>query len=246
MPAVELEEARSAAMGTAEKGAYVRRMFSAIAPRYDLLNRVLSLSLDRSWRRRAIARLAVERRPKGRYLDLCAGTLDVAAAIARLPSFEGAVIGADFAEAMLREARGKRRVPRVSAVTADALCLPLADGCCSGAIVAFGIRNVIDLDVALREAYRVLEPGARFVILEFTTPRNRVVRAAYHGYFHHVLPRIGALVSGHHSAYTYLPVSVAHFPDERALGARIEAAGFRDVSWETMMFGVAAIHVGNK
>jgi demethylmenaquinone methyltransferase/2-methoxy-6-polyprenyl-1,4-benzoquinol methylase len=246
MSAVELEEARAAAMGTAEKGVYVRRMFSAIAPRYDLLNRVLSLSLDRSWRRRAITALAVERRPDGCYLDLCAGTLDVAAAIARLPGFNGTVIGADFAEAMLREARGKGREPRVSAVTADALCLPLADGCCSGAIVAFGIRNVVDLDTALHEVYRVLEPGARFVILEFTTPRNRMVRAAYHAYFHHVLPRIGALVSGHRSAYTYLPVSVAHFPDEQSLGARIEAAGFRQVSWVTMMLGVVAIHVGTR
>lgn len=246
MSAVELDEARSAAMGTAEKGAYVRRMFSAIAPRYDLLNRVLSLSLDRLWRRRAIARLGVDRRPQGCYLDLCAGTLDVAAAVARIPGFQGAVVGADFSESMLREAGSKRRQARVSAVTADALSLPLASGSCSGAIVAFGIRNVVDLDTALREVHRVLEPGARFVILEFTTPRNRMVRAAYHAYFHHVLPRVGALVSGHRTAYTYLPESVAHFPDEETFGARIEAAGFRDVSWVTMMLGVAAIHVGTK
>jgi demethylmenaquinone methyltransferase/2-methoxy-6-polyprenyl-1,4-benzoquinol methylase len=155
-------------------------------------------------------------------------------------------VGADFTEAMLRAGAGKAPAGRISAVTADALSLPLAGSSCAGAIVAFGIRNVADIDVAMREALRVLEPGARFVILEFTTPRNPVIRFGYHAYFHHVLPRIGALVSGHRSAYTYLPESVAHFPDERALGARLERAGFVNVRWETMMFGIVAIHAGEK
>jgi demethylmenaquinone methyltransferase/2-methoxy-6-polyprenyl-1,4-benzoquinol methylase len=246
MSAVELEEARAAAMGQAQKGAYVRGMFSAIAPRYDLLNRVLSLSLDRAWRRRAIAALDVTRRPKGNYLDLCAGTLDVAASIAQLPGFAGNVIGADFAEPMLQKGRAKAAGRKLAPVVADALSLPLASASCAGAIVAFGIRNVANLDVALAEVFRVLEPGARFVILEFTTPHNPVVRAGYHAYFHHVLPRIGALVSGHSTAYTYLPVSVAHFASEAALGAKLKAAGFSDVRWETMMLGIVAIHGGAK
>lgn len=246
MPAVELDEARAAAGGAAGKGSYVRGMFSAIAPRYDLLNRVLSFNVDRRWRRRAIAALDVGRRPDGCYLDLCAGTLDIAAAVARSPGFGGTVVGADFSEGMLRASGAKREVRGVAAVAADALTLPLAPSSCAGAIVAFGIRNVADLDAALAEVARVLEPGARFVILEFSTPGNRVVRAAYHAYFHHVLPRVGRLVSGHASAYSYLPLSVASFPDERALAARMTRAGFRDVTWETRMFGVVAIHTGRR
>ncbi|MCU0649784.1 MAG: class I SAM-dependent methyltransferase, partial [Gemmatimonadaceae bacterium] len=138
---------------------------------------------------------------------------------------------------------GKVSRASVQPVTADALALPLADGVFSGALVAFGIRNVADLDAGLREVRRVLRPGARFVILEFSTPRMRVVRAAYQTYFHHVLPRIGALVSGHASAYTYLPASVAHFPTEERLADRMRAAGFSRVTWRPLSFGIAALHV---
>jgi demethylmenaquinone methyltransferase/2-methoxy-6-polyprenyl-1,4-benzoquinol methylase len=128
----------------------------------------------------------------------------------------------------------------------DALQLPMGDSSASGAIVAFGIRNVADLDAGLREVFRVLEPGARFVILDFTTPRARVVRAFYHLYFHQVLPRIGAIVSGHRTAYTYLPRSVASFPPEDKLAERMRSAGFTDVQWQSLSFGIAAIHRGTK
>jgi demethylmenaquinone methyltransferase/2-methoxy-6-polyprenyl-1,4-benzoquinol methylase len=147
---------------------------------------------------------------------------------------------------MLRAGLGKASGDVVSPVVADALDLPLADDTASGAIVAFGIRNVTRLDDALREIYRVLEPGARFVILEFTTPRSSLVRAGYHLYFHHILPRIGALVSGHRTAYAYLPRSVANFPIEEDLASRFRNAGFADVQWRTLTFGVAAIHSGVK
>jgi len=147
---------------------------------------------------------------------------------------------------MLRHGAGKAPRSRLAPVAADALRLPVGDAVFAGAIVAFGIRNVADLDAGLREVWRVLEPGARFVILEFTTPRSPVVRAGYHAYFHHILPRVGAWVSGHGSAYAYLPASVAHFPEERALAQRMEQAGFTDVSWETLSFGIAAIHVGTR
>jgi demethylmenaquinone methyltransferase/2-methoxy-6-polyprenyl-1,4-benzoquinol methylase len=250
MSVAELEQARAAAKGDAEKGKYVRGMFSAIAPRYDLLNRVLSLSLDRVWRKRAIAELEVSRAPQGCFLDLCAGTLDIATAIAGTAGFSGAVVGADFAEPMLREGIRNRPAPLRSGapapVVADALVLPLATAVFDGAIVGFGIRNVVNLDAALREAHRVIKPRGRFVILEFTTPRNPVVRTGYHAYFHHILPRIGALVSGHNTAYAYLPESVAHFPDEKALASRMERAGFQRVRWQTMMMGIVAIHVGEK
>lgn len=242
---LETLEARVAAEGGATKRAYVQRIFSQIAPRYDLLNHLLSFNIDRRWRRRAIDALAWRSAPAGTYLDLCAGTLDVAATLAREAGFRGRVLGADFAEPMLRAGREKVTA-RVSPVVADALELPLPNECASGAIVAFGIRNVSDLDAALGEVFRILDHGARVVILEFTTPRNPLMRSLYHFYFHGVLPVIGGLVSGHRTAYRYLPASVAQFPGEGELARRLGAAGFTDVKWTSLSFGIAAIHVGTK
>ena len=248
MPELELEtrEAEAAAAGGAEKRAYVRRIFSEIAPRYDLLNHLLSFNIDRRWRARAIAQLGIARAPAGSYLDLCAGTLDVGAQLVRTPGFSGRVIGADFAEPMLRAGRGKAGAEVLAPVTADAVQLPLRDGSMSGAIVAFGIRNVAGLDAALAEVHRVLAPGARFVILEFSTPRAAIVRAGYHAYFHRVLPLIGGLVSGHPTAYRYLPRSVANFPVEEDLAAHMCGAGFVQVHFTSLTLGVAAIHVGER
>ena len=243
---IETEEAQSAAAGGDAKRAYVQRLFSQIAPRYDLLNHLLSFNIDKAWRRKAIAALGWERTPNGVYVDLCAGTLDVAAELSRQSGFAGRVIGADFAEPMLRAGAGKASPSLVSPVVADAVDLPVPDNTASGAIVAFGIRNVADLDAGLREVHRVLAPTARFVILEFTTPRSLIVRALYHVYFHQILPRIGALVSGHGTAYTYLPRSVANFPIEEQLADRMRSAGFVDVNWRTLTLGVAAIHTGTK
>jgi demethylmenaquinone methyltransferase/2-methoxy-6-polyprenyl-1,4-benzoquinol methylase len=243
---IDSATASAAAAGGAEKRAYVKRIFSEIAPRYDLLNHVLSLNIDRRWRRKAIARLEVERDQAGRYLDLCAGTMDVAVEISRLPGFRGLVVGADFAEPMLKAGAGKISGSGITPVTADAVQLPIASGQLAGAIVAFGIRNVAGLDEALREALRILVPGGRFVILEFSTPRIRVLRVLYQLYFHHVLPLIGRLISGHRTAYRYLPRSVANFPVEEELARRMEAAGFAKVSWRSLSFGVAAIHVAER
>jgi demethylmenaquinone methyltransferase/2-methoxy-6-polyprenyl-1,4-benzoquinol methylase len=243
---IDSATASAAAAGGAEKREYVKRTFSEIAPRYDLLNHVLSLNIDRRWRRKAIAALGVERDQAGRYLDLCAGTMDVSAEISRLPGFRGVVIGADFAEPMLRAGAGKIAGSGIAPVTADAIQLPIASGQLAGAIVAFGIRNVAGLDESLREALRVLAPGGRFVILEFSTPRMRVLRVLYQFYFHHVLPFIGRWVSGHRTAYQYLPRSVANFPVEEELARRMESAGFAKVGWSSLSFGVAAIHVGER
>lgn len=237
-------QARRAASGSSEKGRYVQAMFSDIAPRYDLLNHLLSFNIDRRWRRRAIRELDWEHDRDGTYLDLCAGTLDVSVELARLPGFRGRVVGADFAEPMLRAGRGKAGTLPVYPVAADALTLPLPDASCDGAIVAFGVRNLANLDAGMREVSRVLRPGRRFVILEFTTPRVRLVRTGYHLYFHHMLPRIGGLISGNRAAYRYLPESVAHFPSAPALGERLRVAGFSDVSWTALTLGIAAIHVG--
>jgi demethylmenaquinone methyltransferase/2-methoxy-6-polyprenyl-1,4-benzoquinol methylase len=238
-------EVERAAAGGSEKRQYVRRIFSEIAPRYDLLNHLLSFNIDRAWRRRALAALAWERFPRGTYLDLCAGTLDVSSALASSPRFAGRVVGADFAEPMLRAGAAKVG-PAISPVVADALDLPLSDESADGAIVAFGLRNVQDLGDALAETFRVLKPGARFVILEFSTPPSPMIRAAYHAYFHHVLPALGAAVSGHGTAYRYLPRSVAHFPSGATLADHLRAAGFGGVRWEPLTFGVAALHVGER
>jgi demethylmenaquinone methyltransferase / 2-methoxy-6-polyprenyl-1,4-benzoquinol methylase len=240
----DVELADAVAGGTGKRR-YVRRIFSEIAPRYDLLNHLLSFNIDRAWRRRAIDALAWERVPTGTYVDLCAGTLDVAAALCSRARFAGRVIGADFAEPMLRAGAAKRG-DSVSPVVADALELPLRDESAEGAIVAFGIRNVDDLSRGLAEAFRVLKPGARFVILEFSTPPSAMVRAAYHAYFHHVLPALGAAVSGHGTAYRYLPRSVAHFPNGAALADHLRTAGFARVTWSPLTLGVAALHVGEK
>lgn len=238
--------ALTAASGGDEKGAYVRQVFSQIAPRYDLLNHLLSLNIDRAWRRRAIGSLEWRRNPTGLYVDLCAGTLDVGVMLAGEAAFKGRVLAADFAEPMLRAGMAKTSGRAVSPVVSDALQLPLGDSTAAGAIVAFGIRNVVDLDAALLEVHRVLASRARFVILEFTTPANPVIRALYHLYFHKVLPTIGGVVSGHPTAYRYLPESVAHFPGPVALAESMQTAGFVDVHWRPLTFGIAAIHTGIK
>lgn len=244
--ATEDARALSAAQGGAGKRSYVRQIFSEIAPRYDLLNHLLSLNVDRSWRRRAIAALRIGAAPQATYLDLCAGTLDVSVAISSWTTFRGSVVAADFAEPMLRAGRAKTIGRRIDPVAGDALDLPFASGSFAGAMVAFGIRNVADLDVALAEVHRVLAPGARFVILEFSTPRNPVVRAAYHLYFRSILPLVGRIVSGHPTAYRYLPRSVANFPVEEELSRRLSAAGFVNIGWESLSFGIAAIHAAER
>lgn len=239
-------EARAAAQGGAVKREYVRRIFSEIAPRYDLLNHLLSFNIDKRWRQRALAQLGWERAPNGTYVDLCAGTLDVGTQLVRQKGFGGLVLGTDFAEPMLRAGLGKAPRERLTPVNADALALPLRDSVADGAIVAFGIRNLADLSSGLREVHRVLRPGARFVILEFSTPKSAIVRAGYHAYFHNLLPWIGGVVSGHATAYRYLPESVANFPVQEELAGRMREAGFSDVRYRALTFGVAAIHVGSK
>ena len=230
--------------GGAGKRAYVRGVFTAIAPRYDLLNHLLSLNVDRRWRRLAVNRLEWERQPAGTYLDLCSGTMDLAAELANRPGFAGRVIGADFVQAML--VRGSGKAARAVPVNADALSLPFGNAGFSGATVGFGVRNLMDLDAGLREAARVLEPGARFVILEFTTPRRQPMRGLYFAYFRHLLPTIGRFVSKHRDAYSWLPESVLAFPGPEELAARMRSAGFADVMYTLLFGGICAIHVGNR
>lgn len=238
--------AEDAASGGLAKREYVRSVFEQIAPSYDLLNHLLSMNIDRRWRRRAIGMLGWARKPHGTYVDLCAGTMDVAAALSQTDGFSGRVIAIDFAEQMLRAGRHKAGVRTVLPVVADALRLPLPDASVSGVIVAFGARNLADLDAGLREVHRIVEPGGRFVILEFTTPRSALVRAFYHAYFHHLLPLIGGAISGHRTAYRYLPRSVVHFPGYAALASQLQNAGFSSVEFTGLSLGIAAIHVATR
>jgi demethylmenaquinone methyltransferase/2-methoxy-6-polyprenyl-1,4-benzoquinol methylase len=221
-------------------------MFSSIAPRYDLLNHLLSVNIDRLWRRWAVDRLAWEDDPEGLFLDNCAGTLDLANELAGRAGFRGRVIGSDFTFAMLRAGVHKVRNRPVAPICADALALPYPDGSFSGVTVGFGVRNVADLDGGLREMARVLRPGKRLVILEFTTPAWQPFRGLYFFYFLRVLPLVGRLVSQHGSAYSYLPESVLRFPEPPELARRMERAGFARVGWKRLTGGIVALHWGEK
>jgi demethylmenaquinone methyltransferase/2-methoxy-6-polyprenyl-1,4-benzoquinol methylase len=222
----------------------VREMFSAIAPRYDLLNHLLSLNIDRSWRRRAVDRLRWESGSDGCYLDVCAGTFDLAIELARRPHFAGHVIAVDFSQAMLRNGMHKIARQAVVPVCADALSLPAASGSFDGAMVAFGVRNLADIDAGLRELKRVLRPGARLVILDFAMPERRPLKWLYRFYFTRVLPFAGRVISKHSYAYTYLPESVLQFAEPDELGALISAAGYGEVGWRLMTGGVACVWWG--
>lgn len=229
----------------ADREKQVQQIFSEIAPRYDLLNHVLSLNIDRSWRRKAIDRLGWDEAPEGLYLDACAGTYDLALELSGRSDFRGRVVASDFAHPMLVQGAPKIDGAPIESVCGDSLGLPFGDDVFDGATVGFGVRNLADLRKGLGEFRRVLKPGKRLVVLEFTVPPNRVIRAGYHFYFHNVLPVVGRIVSGHPWAYTYLPKSVKEFPGPEALAALFEEVGFRDVGWSLVTGGIAAIHWGS-
>ena len=229
-----------------ERAAEVRTLFSEIAHRYDLLNHVLSLNIDRRWRRRAVAALGWERAPSASYLDACAGTFDLGLELAGRPGFRGRVIGADFAFPMLARGLPKIRGVPLSPVCGDTQRLPFPDGRFAGAAVGFGVRNLSDLPTGFAELHRVMRPAGRLVILEFTVPPGRLLRAAYMLYFNHILPLVGRLVSGHPWAYSYLPKSVRGFPGPEELAGLLRRAGFARVDWFPVSGGIAAIHVAEK
>jgi demethylmenaquinone methyltransferase/2-methoxy-6-polyprenyl-1,4-benzoquinol methylase len=221
----------------------VRTLFSEIAPRYDLLNHLLSLNVDRGWRRRAVDRLRWSERPEGVYLDACAGTFDLSLELAGRPGFRGQVVASDFASPMLLEGKGKLEGKPVAPVCGDTLRLPFPDGIFQGAMVAFGVRNLADVGSGFREFARVLEPGSHLVVLEFTEPPNPLLRRLFLFYFHRILPLVGRIVSGHPWAYTYLPRSVTDFPAPPRLAEMMKEAGFRAAEWEFLTGGIAALHV---
>ena len=230
--------------GGPEKRAYVRQIFAAIAPTYDRLNRIISLNVDRGWRRRAVKQLNWEHAPEGTYLDLCAGTLDFGAMLAKQPGFRGRVVGADFVPLMLQ--LGRDKASGLEPVAADALGLPFPDRVFDGAMVGWGLRNLIDLDAALSEAARVMKPGAKITILDMATPSSEPFRSLYLFYFERVVPMIGRLISKHATAYSWLPQSTRSFPRPEELARRLSEHGFRDVTYRLLAGGVAALHVGTR
>jgi demethylmenaquinone methyltransferase / 2-methoxy-6-polyprenyl-1,4-benzoquinol methylase len=224
----------------------VQTIFSEIAPRYDLLNHVLSLNVDRRWRRKAVDRLGLPADRPARVLDACAGTYDLSLELTGRASFRGEVVASDFARPMLVEGKGKLDGAPIRPLCADTLRLPFADETFDAAMVAFGVRNLSDVAAGFSEFARVLRPGGRLVVLEFTTPPNALMRWGYHVYFHRVLPVVGRIVSGHPWAYTYLPESVKAFPGPDALASLLRDAGFAAAEWRYLTGGIAAIHVGTR
>ena len=227
--------------------AAVRQMFSAIAPRYDLLNHLLSLNVDRLWWRRTARTFSgILGRPGARVLDLCCGTGDLALALRResrdnLPP----ILGADFSHTMLQRAAQKFSGRNLTAIEADALRLPFPDSSFDLVVSAFGFRNLANYESGLREMLRVLRPEGECGILEFQEPRG-VTGAVYGLYFRRVLPAVGNVISGVRGAYSYLPASVRRFPAAEEMLALMRAAGFREVSWTPYTFGIAGLFRGKK
>jgi demethylmenaquinone methyltransferase/2-methoxy-6-polyprenyl-1,4-benzoquinol methylase len=223
-------------------------MFDAIAPRYDLLNTVLSGGLDRYWRRRAIN--ALQLTGTETVLDICTGTGDVAIAAARRRRGARRVIGVDFAGAMLSRAATKTTAlgvdRRVHLVQGDATRIPVPAASVEGATIAFGIRNVSQPELACREIRRALKAGGRLAILEFGLPIVPAVRPAYLWYFRHVLPRIGRAVSRHEAAYSYLPASVGAFPWGDAFADLLRGEGFNNVRSRPLTFGIVYLYTATK
>jgi demethylmenaquinone methyltransferase/2-methoxy-6-polyprenyl-1,4-benzoquinol methylase len=230
--------------GGPEKRAYVRSLFAAIAPTYDRLNRIISFRFDQGWRRYAVTRLGWERDPEGIYLDLCAGTLDFGATLAAQPGFRGQVVGADFVPQMLE--LGREKAAGLRPVAADALELPFSDETFAGAMVGWGIRNLVDVGTGLAEVARVLRPGARLVILEMALPPRPLLRSVYQLYFRRVMPLIGRLISKHTTAYNWLPESTRVFPSPPELARKLATEGFDDVQYELLMGGVCAFYIGTR
>jgi demethylmenaquinone methyltransferase/2-methoxy-6-polyprenyl-1,4-benzoquinol methylase len=226
----------------AKRGTRISRMFDRIAPTYDLLNHLMSANVDAAWRKKAVRRLALT--GKERCLDACTGTGDLAVAL--LDGGAGEVVGSDFAPQMLERAKRKAG-DRATFLVADTTKLPFRDGEFDVATVGFGVRNLEDLDAGLAELCRVLKPGGRLAVLEFSRPPNRLVRGAYDLYFRLLMPLIGNLISGGaENAYAYLPRSVLTFPSPDALAERLKRAGFSRVAFEPLTFGIAYLHVATK
>lgn len=252
------ELSKSSVIGAAPEGVSdqvsaaraVREMFTSIAPRYDLLNHVLSFNVDRMWwRRTARTFREVIARPDARVLDLCCGTGDMTFALRRQAGKSSPrILGADFSHAMLQCAKAKSSAVQNSPpgwIEADALNLPFPSAHFDLVTSAFGFRNLADYDAGLREIVRILRPGGECGILDFSDPKG-AMGSLYRVYFKQVLPRIGTMISGVRGPYAYLPASVERFPEPEEMLARMKAAGFAEATWTPYTFGIAGLYRGKK
>jgi demethylmenaquinone methyltransferase/2-methoxy-6-polyprenyl-1,4-benzoquinol methylase len=233
----------------AEAAAHVREMFGQIAPRYDLLNHLLSLDVDKLWRRRVARRFAgVLQDTKACVLDLCCGTGDLAFAFRKQAPIGARIVGSDFVPEMLVRARAKAEASgsNVEFIEADALALPFGDASFELVSCAFGFRNLANYERGLLEIRRVLKTGGTVAILEFSEPPGRIFGRVYRFYFRHLLPHLGGWISGNASAYTYLPSSVSKFPSPEELRKRCEQAGFAKVKLDRWTGGIVTLHSAQK
>ena len=229
----------------------IRRMFGQIAPWYDFLNHLLSLNVDRAWRRKAVRLVPPGPPERGPILDLCTGTGDLALEYDRAANGTASIVGADFCPAMLSRAVAKAArggaAGRVTFVEADAQALPFADGTFQLVSNAFGLRNVADTDRGLAEMVRVVRTGGRVAVLEFSRPRHRLLGRLYRWYFRYLLPLVGQLLSrSREGAYKYLPESVLRFPDNDDLAALMRKQGLTEVRYYPFTLGIATLYVGVK
>ncbi len=230
-----------------EKGRGIREMFQTIAPQYDFLNRLLSLGIDRYWRSFAVGQLVIPE--GGKVLDIATGTGDVALKVASTTPDSVSIVGEDFTQGML--VLGKEKIEqspyahRIKLVNAPCESIPHPDRMFDGITIAFGIRNVVDREAGLSEMCRVLKPGGRAVILEFSNPRNRFFGALYSFYFRRLLPFVGGLFSKR-SAYQYLPDSVLEFPAREVFCSMMQQAGFSETEYYDLTFGIVTVYVGTK
>lgn len=230
-----------------DKGEKIQQMFGAIAPRYDFLNRLLSFGIDRNWRKKAVRLLKY--REGSRVLDVATGTGDVALEIARNTPPSVKITGADFCREMVELGQVKvaesAYADRIDFKVAPCEDLPFADNTFDSITIAFGIRNVVDRKLGLAEMWRVLRPGGRMIILEFSTPRSQLFKQIYYFYFRRLLPVVGGLFS-RYKAYKYLPDSVLEFPSHEEFSKMMSEAGFRNIHLHELTFGIATIYVGEK
>jgi demethylmenaquinone methyltransferase/2-methoxy-6-polyprenyl-1,4-benzoquinol methylase len=232
-----------------KSGERVQRMFGEIAPHYDRMNHLLSLNIDRYWRRWTVKKLAPV--PGEPILDVCTGTGDLALAFHRATQGKSEIVAADFCREMLEIGRRKQQGAGIGSeltfVEADAQKLPFEDERFAIVSVAFGLRNVADTNRGLAEMARVCRPGGQVAVLEFSTPRWQPLRGFYLAYFHHVLPRVGQLLARNRSdAYEYLPATVAQFPDGEQLAERMRGVGLKNIKYWPLTFGIATLYLGRK
>lgn len=228
----------------------IQKLFDGIAPDYDRLNHLLSLGVDRSWRRRALKRIVDDGDVPLKVLDVACGTGDFSIEIARKSSPQSRITGVDLSEGMLKVMREKVLIEgldrKISFMQGNCESLPFGDGTFDRVTIAFGIRNFENRDVALREILRVLKPGGRLVILELSVPSGRVMNALYRLYFCNILPIIGGLVSGDKAAYRYLPASVLKFPGKEEWLSTMSGCGFRNCTHKSLTFGICRLYTAEK